>query len=317
MKTQFRSLVVPLDGSAFGESALPTACAIAQSCGAQLRLVHVYSVDATPIYIDGEPILDETLAARSRQHAQIYLEQTCQRVRLTLGKELDVTTEFVDRTLESIVNESAGSFLAEYVAATATELVVMTTHGRGGLERLWLGSVADTLVRLSRVPVLLLRPQAEATTVAPAFPFKKILVPLDGSALAEAILAPTLALGQGPDTIFDLLHVFELSLAVEQSVEQALPRVQAKAYLERMAEQVRASGGSAAPQVVVAEQIAPTILRFAEQQGIDLIAVATHGRGGLRRWLLGSVADKVLRGTTLPLLLYRPPEPHSARTSAL
>jgi nucleotide-binding universal stress UspA family protein len=148
--------------------------------------------------------------------------------------------------------------------------------------------------------------------------YRSILVPLDGSTNAEAILPHVLALGQAAQAEYTLLRVVESVMvarpmppnpAVRELDEQLIDqlRVDAQIYLEQVAERLAAQALTTRIEVVVAPQAASAILEQAQQDRSDLIAMATHGRRGLARVLLGSVADKVLHGATTPVLLYRAP----------
>jgi len=319
MNTTLRSILVPLDGSPLSEQVLPLACELARRAAAKLRLVHVHALSISPIYIEGLPVIDENLAPLNREHVLTYLAQIRTRLAATDGAEVTIEVEFVDRSIESLVNEPLGSFLATYTATSQTDLVVMTTHGRGGLERFWLGSVADTLVRLSQVPILLLRPQAgEPNGVTPLLP-KQILIPLDGSVLAEQILAPVMTIGNLMQAEYTLLRVVEpltmpmpgmsarpIGMVSTYTSSASTQIADAQTYLDHLVSSLASDGTQIHTHVIVAAQPAATILEVAQQTGSDLIALATHGRSGLRRLLIGSVADKLLRGATTPVLIYRP-----------
>jgi nucleotide-binding universal stress UspA family protein len=266
--------------------------------------VHVHTLSATPIYREGQSVINQHLASLSHEHEQLYLKQLSERL-LATQPELAITVEALDRPLESMRNESLGHFLAAHVATSDIDLVVMTTHGRGGLASFWLGSVADTFVRLSRLPTLLWRPNAAGSDFARSPVFKHILIPLDGSRLAEQILAPTLALGTLMQAEYTLLRVIE-PVAVPSCIHEV--EATASTYLHQVAKRLAAEGKQVATRITVADQPATAILAAAERHKSDLIAVATHGRSGLRRLLIGSVADKVLRGATIPVLTYCPQE---------
>jgi nucleotide-binding universal stress UspA family protein len=148
--------------------------------------------------------------------------------------------------------------------------------------------------------------------------YRSILVPLDGSPNAEVILPHVLALGQAARVEYTLLRVVESVMiarpmppnaAVRELDDQLIDqlRVDAQIYLEQVAERLAAQGLTTRIEVIVAPQAASAILEQAQQDRSDLIAMATHGRRGLARVLLGSVADNVLRGATTPVLLYRSP----------
>jgi len=300
----YRSLLVPLDGSPFGEQALPLACAIARQGGAVLHLAHAHVVTVA-LSFDAIPFFDEALDAEDRAREQAYLNTMAQHLRA--GADLCVRTALLD--------ESIADALQIYAQTHRIDLVVMTTHGRGAFSRFWLGSVADTLVSHAPVPVLLIRPQERLPNLDLAPTIKRILIPLDGSTCAEQIIPPAIALGALLGAEFTLLHVIA-SNSADYGLEwpTARPgahsptqlRARAEAYLDRVAELLGAQS-LVVHTAVVDGQPTPTILEYACDHGIDLIAIATHGRGGSARLLLGSVADKVVRGASMPVLLYRPP----------
>lgn len=303
----YDSVLVPLDGSAFGEHALPAAVSIARRAGATLRLVHVYAL-YQPIYVEGMPVIDESLHSLRREHERAYLE----RVRARLVSETDLT--ITCSLLEGPVAEA----IAQHAGATGAGLIVMTTHGYGGLTRAWLGSVADGLVRRSPVPVLLLRPGEGAPELDRPPALRQILIPLDGSALAEQILGHALALGTLMQAEYTLLHVVEpitlsgaLPVVFAPEVDPELlkqSQVAAQHYLDGVATRLQGKGVQVQPRVLVSTQPAAAILDDARQHGAELIAMATHGRSGLARLVIGSIADKVLRAADVPVLLYRPQE---------
>jgi len=191
--------------------------------------------------------------------------------------------------------------------------VVMATHGRGALSRFWLGSVTDRLVRRATAPVLLVRPQQGTPDLTHEQMIHHILVPLDGSALAEQALAHAVALGTSMDAEYTLLQAIE-PVAGEYGVElyAAEPgepafthlRTAAQTYLEHVAARLRAESLRVRTVVVVGPP-ARAILEYAHSQ-VDLIAMATHGHSGIANLLVGGVADKVLRGASVPVLVYRP-----------
>jgi nucleotide-binding universal stress UspA family protein len=180
----------------------------------------------------------------------------------------------------------------------------MTTHGHSGLERLWLGSVADQLIRMSNVPVLLLRPTPENAQGSQLASLQRVLIPLDGSAAAEEILPVAQALGR--------LFVAELALLRVRAKTRAAaadgdPDAEdAQAYLDRTARSLMGQHGKVSARIVTSDQTATAILAAAQEQPHTLIAMTTRGQSGLQRLVLGSVADKVLRGSEGPVLIYRP-----------
>jgi nucleotide-binding universal stress UspA family protein len=300
----YRSILVPLDGSAFGEQALPLALNIARLAKASLRLVHVH-VPLPPVYAGGISAFETNMDVEARERGREYL----QKVSRSLGSEVSVTTDVVEGPI--------ADSLIEQAAATGCDLLVMTTHGRGGLSRFWLGSVADQLVRSSPVPLLLRRPREKTGQDGDEKLPQKILIPLDGSPLAEKIIEPAQALGSLVDATYTLLRVidplqtsgydmagFAIS-GLDPTLQEQL-RADAQQYLERVAQRLAGGTGRVATRVLVHSQPASAILDAAREDGMDLIALATHGRGGVRRLLLGSVADKVLRENQGAMLVLRP-----------
>jgi nucleotide-binding universal stress UspA family protein len=313
----FRTLVVPLDGSPFAEQALPVAVGIARRSGAAVRLVHVLP-PVPSIYGEAALFLEDDVEARFRERRQAeqqaYLDRVAGRVRERIpGK---VTTALGE-------GEVADLLLAE-ATRSAADLVVMTTHGRGPLGRFWLGSVADELVRRLPVPLLLARPQDLPGAAPEEVAFRHILLTLDGTPLAERMVEPAVALGALSDAEFTLLRVIRpvpvvgvpaaggsmgeelagLLGRVEQIQEQL--RQEAATYLEGVAGRLRARGLRVQTRVAVDEQPGAAVVREAADPSVDLVALATHGRRGVSRLLLGSVADKVIRGAARPVLAFHP-----------
>jgi nucleotide-binding universal stress UspA family protein len=195
------------------------------------------------------------------------------------------------------------------------DLVVMTSHGRGGFRRAWLGSVADQLIRRCDRPVMLLKPASEDDVDPRARrDFATILVPLDGSAAAEAALAPALALARLQPAPITLLRVVStpvsvLSGPVPYGVVDHVALVHrqeaAEKYLNELAERLREDEVEVSTAVLHDEPLADAIIDYAKSADA-LIVIATHGRGGLKRLVLGSVADKVIRGAAGPVVAVHP-----------
>ena len=215
-------------------------------------------------------------------------------------------------------------------------MVVMTTHGYGGLRRLWLGSVADELVRRSDIPLLLVRASDSNGRTCEAAPFQHILVPLDGSRLSEAGLevAADIAILTGAHVtlvqavptmypaIFDSSPGAAYPLVFPDGIAERVEE-EAADYLATKASALGVRGTRARTKVLSAERVADAILVAAKTARADLVVIATHGRGGLARLIIGSVADKVMRGATISVLLvrpaekYAPPAPDQSKVAAL
>jgi nucleotide-binding universal stress UspA family protein len=297
-------IVVLLDGSELAEQAVPVAAALARRADAELVLVHVHAPTAVdPIHVEGLPVIDENMRSLRRNHEQAYLDGA--RERLAAGAR--ATTVLLEGRVASAVATHAG--------ARAAQLLVLTTHGRSGFERAWLGSVADELTRVSPVPLLLIRPQAAPSATR----FRRILVPLDGSPLAETVVEHAIHMAKlEPDAEIVLLEILpddstpvlvpaSLLGPSAASEERARKReTAARVYLDGIAARVRSTGLGATARIQAARAVAATILETARSERVDLVALSTHGRSGLLRMALGSVADKVVRASQTPVLLYRP-----------
>jgi nucleotide-binding universal stress UspA family protein len=295
---KLHTVMVPLDGSAFAEAALPLGALIARRSGASLRLALVHGTFAAGS--------DEAAAAQValQDHERDYLRATASRVDPggALVPEVD------------LLAGTPGPALAAAVGALRVDLVVMATHGRGALSRAWLGSVADYLVRHLHVPMLLVRP-GESPQVYAGTRLERVLVPLDTSSTSEEALGPALAV-MDPGATLTLVHVVEPVLGTaEPSLPFPMPmdpkllgelRSLAQARLDRVAEGLRARGVTVVTRVLTGVGPAAVLLDEAGSAPYDLIAMTTHGQGGLRRLLLGSVADKVVRAAPCPVLVVRP-----------
>jgi nucleotide-binding universal stress UspA family protein len=252
----------------------------------------------------------------------------------------DITQRPEVQGLPAITEVLTGS-VAEAVLSAAREhhadLIVMSSHGRGGLTRWVLGSAAQKIARHASIPVLILRDESPAllAPTAESAPHH-VLVPLDGSALAEAALQPAVefvAALDGPATVrllrvisLPVVHTFPGQFPPIEDIEATARdevRRDTYSYLAIVADRLRAmapAGHTVTVEtaVVFAVDVASAIVEIAEGRGetlyhaagvpATLIAMATHGRGGLARWAMGSITERVLQGTTRPTLVVRPHE---------
>ena len=300
----YRSLLVPLDGSPFAEQALPMALSLARRAGASVNVVLVH-VPFTAAYADSiSPGTCEAEASALEQQ-RAYLDGIVKR--LAGLSSTPVTAALLEG---QVVAET----LNAHATATGADLLVMTTHGRGPLSRFWLGSVADELVRRAMTPILLVRPHEKSPDLAAEPVLRHILVPLDGSDLAEKVLEAAVGLGTLLEADYRLVRIYGplIDTALDASVAGSqLPveqlRGEAEGYLHRVAERLRQQGHAVQTQAVLGQHPASAILKAAQTADVDLIALETHGRRGLPRLLLGSVADKVIRGASVPVLVHRSP----------
>jgi nucleotide-binding universal stress UspA family protein len=310
--TPFRSILVPLDGSPTAELALPLAIALAQRLRSKIRLALVHQTFIAPVYAGTEKLYT-SIELAVRKSEREYLRGWADRIRESSKRPVAAVT----------LTGSIAPALEQYVRDNSVDLVVMATHGRGPLRRAWLGSVADHLVRSLEIPVLLVRPAQEAPVHPPTAQLGSILVPLDGSPLAEAALEPAVALARAWDVEIGLVQVIEPLVFPPES--QMLPAVgydeklttirrdAANDYLNDVAERIRADGVRVSSAAVLGVTVVETLLSLASPERYGLIAIATHGRGGVRRLALGSVADKMIRAADVPVLVCRPKKVRSKK----
>jgi len=306
-----RSILVPLDGSTFGEHALPLAMTMAKRLDASLNLIHVHSLlDATYAELQ---VFDNTLDQELRNKEREYLHTVQKQLQDRLS--VPVTIRNVDGDMPAVVREQADSLRASWV--------VMTTHARGPMGRFWLGSNTDELIRTLPIPLIAVHPGGDAPDLSKEYRVQHMLVPLDGTPFGEDILESTTSFAKVMGADLTLLRVvtpvYPVTLPAEPAIfgsvaTDIMDRVEkmhadlrkdASAYLETIANRLRADGLKVQTRVSVDEQPGIAILEAAKPP-IDMIAIETHGRGGLSRLLLGSTADKVIRGSPLPILVHRP-----------
>jgi nucleotide-binding universal stress UspA family protein len=246
-----------------------------------------------------------------RQDEQAYLAEAFRRT--AVGREICMKTALIEGDIAPV--------LAEYATKNDALLVVMSTHGRGALGRFWLGSVADDLIHHCTMPVLLIRPSEGKPDLSRDHVLKNILIALDGTPLAEKIIKPTLELAGLFESTITLVNVLKPVVrpsylpdgtsiqGISHSVLEEIHTLQkqhqdeAQAYLKGVAEKIQARGFVVQTRVVIDEQTASGILIEAQARHADLIALKTHGRRGVSRIFLGSVADKIVRTGTVPVLL--------------
>ncbi len=293
-------ILITLDGSEFSEAALPWALEASQRLGVGLDVVSV----AEPI-----PTLEyaEWNADAERWVAE-YIDRIVGQCAGKAGG--DVTgAGLAGQALDSILNR------ADEVGASC---IVAATHGRGPMARAWLGSVADGLLRTAGVPVLLVRPtEADDYITAPAPEPGTVLVSLDGSRDSEAALELATTWARAFESKIHLVQVVTYpneiaspylpqTVALNRSaVEEAMG--QAKEHITAIAADLRGKGLEVAAHVTEDIHGPGGIVRIAEDVGAGLLVMATHGRGGIRRALLGSVTDKVVRSTDIPVLVTHVP----------
>jgi nucleotide-binding universal stress UspA family protein len=259
----------------------------------------------------GNPELSDEMAIGQAQAD--YLEAAANRVRDAGVSHVSTKLLRSDHIVEA---------LEAHRVEVGASLTVMCTHGRGAIERAWLGSVADRLVRASDAPVLLVRAASDeghGSGMDTHVRFDRVLVPLDGSHLSrQALDAATELAGNSDSTVYILARVIEsphslgswwLPAAMDRTPEQIeKARALAEAKLDLEVQSFARDGYKVEAVAEFAAPVAKGILDLADSRKADVIVIATHGRSGIGRLMLGSVADKVIRAADRPVLVVRPTE---------
>jgi len=306
----YKRMLVPLDGSELAEVVFTYAKELAGRLDLDVILLHVYGPE------------ERVLAPMHRayvEHAAEVIRQECTEVQRRTGAP--VGCKPIEARGELAVGYPAEEILS-YAEKNDIDLILMATHGRSGVRRWVMGSVVDKVLRASKVPVWLVRAGIPQEVIYDQWPRVTILVPLDGSRLARAVLphVETLAKQRGAelvDVVF--LRVYEppivipsgrspdISLSWDRYIEKEVARRRAvsEQYLARIERRFKFLGINARSEVLMGKP-AGEIIKYANKNPFNLIVMATHGYSGVSRWALGSVAEKVLLGVTSPILLVRP-----------
>jgi len=340
----FKRIIVPLDGSNKAERAIPVAARIARASKGSIIFLQVVTV---PLEIGSQVIplsgYSSTTLDNDINTATNYLAAIARRDELDgIGLKMKVLTGTAAQKIQDVVEEEQA------------DLVVMCSHGDTGIKRFMVGSVAQKVARHSTVPVFVLRQDGSMPLSSypdHLHPIRAVMavVALDGSALAEAALMPAaslvMALAAPARGSLQLTRVVKLPVKVSESGEQgdhSYPDSlnlhakdeairEAKTYLGDLVDYLRQGPLKDADltltwSVALGKDVAKTLIKVAETGedtegsdvfgGGDLMVLATHGRGGPERWMLGSITEHILGATRLPMLIVRPKEQHAQTSSA-
>jgi nucleotide-binding universal stress UspA family protein len=298
----YRVIMVPVDGSAFSREAVFQGLRLARKNGAELRLVRVASV---PGSVTGWDTIARDNGVPTSERDTVLAELYRLAAECRANSPVNVTA--------TVEEGPVADALRGHALRHGVDLIVMATHARRGIARVWLGSVADRLIRETGLPVLTVRPPSLATELTDGACYRRIIVPLDGSPLAERCLAPAIALAELEHAEVTLLRIVpamknipagELHATIGPA--RAHDVEEAERYLSGVRVRFASRHVRMRSSVVVAEDIPRAIIGFAQANDGDLIAIATHGRGGIARAVLGSVADRVMSEGVLSALVVHP-----------
>lgn len=297
----FTKLLIPLDGSKTAERALPYTRYLAQETNVVVELLAVVDVANMATHMTAERALHvDTMVEDAVRASEKYLEAIAGT--LTAAK---INTVVDTGRPEEVIIEKA--------AAEQDTLITMASHGRSGMNRWLLGSVAEKVLRGATNPVLLIRAREDIRTEdVPTL--QSLIVPLDGSDLAERVLPRAIELAQQGNLEIVLIRTYNIPTTAYAGVEgYALPmddllkgmREEACEYLESKVADVKKLGIARVSFAAKEGLPADEIISFAKNLPGALIAMSTHGRSGVRRWVLGSVTETVMRHSDNPVLVIR------------
>ena len=291
----YTRVLVPLDGSEASEVVLPYVVEIAAGSAAEVILV----------------IVSEFAGMRMNRIYNPYLEQAATDVEDQLEKW---DAKAGAKVRHDVLVGKPASEILRYADESDVSLVAMVSRGSSDTGPWLLGDIAAKVIRATSKPVLLVRSPASNAALQRKSLIKRVLIPLDGSKLGEAAIPRVEALAKSLDIELVLLHVSEpviiadvpglASITIPRSKEEASRMASASDYLNNCETTLREEGLSVSIELR-SGSAADQIIDYAEAEGIDLIAMSTHGRSGIGRWVFGSVADKVLHAGNTPLLLVR------------
>jgi nucleotide-binding universal stress UspA family protein len=292
-------MLIPLDGSQVAEQVLPYARFVAKALKIPVELLEVVDLEALRLLANPERgRYIDTLLGERMETGKSYLEA--------------ITQSFQGTQVTCIVEKGkAEDVVIERAATDKNALIVMATHGHSGLQRWVLGSVADKVLHGSTNHLFLIRAHEQDKTVGEAL-LKKVIIPLDGSPLAETVLPYVIDIAKKMRLEVVLMRAYALppSVAGEDYgfySADFLDQIEAEAryYLAEKVKEVQGQGLENVSSVVNVGYGAEEIIMLARKTPDNFIAMSTHGRSGIKRWVLGSVTDRVVRHSGDPVLIIR------------
>jgi nucleotide-binding universal stress UspA family protein len=291
-------MLIPLDGSQVAEQVLPYARCLAKALTIPVALLEVADIETLRLLANPERgrYLD-TLLSEKMENSESYLETVAQ--------------SFEGTPVTCIVEKGkAEDVVIERAAADKSTLIVMATHGRSGIQRWVLGSVTDKVLHGSTNHLFLIRAQDQAKAEGEAL-LKKVIVPLDGSPVAEMVLPYVIDLAKKMRLEVVLVRSFALPAATADEYQTytdeliGLIEAEARDYLAEKVKEMKGKGLQNVSSAVNVGYGAEEIITLARKTPDNFIAMCTHGRSGVKRFVLGSVTDRVVRHSGDPVLIIR------------
>lgn len=286
----FKKVLVPLDGSALSERVLPIAECLAEYFDSHIELVYV--VPSAPENIP------EGMAFQAREEGETYLKGIAENLS---------AKKAVGKVTGSALNGYPASIIIEQAESQDDTLILMSTHGYSGVQRLLLGSVAGKVVQAAKTPVLLV-PAGAKNPKGELVEFERLIVPLDGSELAETILPYAISLCKTLDLELILARAYHPNFpgtSIRMHDVSKIVHDSAENYIKDKAEQLKKEGVKKVSYKVMKGLAAEEITDLAMETPNSVTALCTHGRHGISRWMLGSVTNAVIQGSEEPILVIR------------
>lgn len=295
----YEKILVALDGSQLSEAILPYSRLLADKLKLAVELIHVIDADLpTPTSAAGQERYQQLMAAENDK-GLVYLEKIA--ASFSTGTKVHC----------SVKPGSPAEVIVGHAAPHRSTLIAMTTHGRSGINRWLIGSVADKVLHGAANPLLLVR-AGETAAVQGTAAWQRIIVPLDGSPLAERVIPHAKALAQALGLEVVLMRVFGVPTPVFAEdygpyIEELWTQLEdeAEKYLTEQKQRLLAQGLTHVATVASAGFPAEKIIDAARQRKDALVAMSTHGRSGVNRFVMGSVTDRVVRHGGDPVLIIR------------
>ena len=297
----YSKMLIPLDGSKTAEKVLPYARYLAGKFKVPVELLAVIDIAEMATHISAEKV----------RHLDTMIEDG---VRASTTYLRGIATTFRDAKVTCTVEKGrAEDTIIEKSEADAGMLITMATHGRSGLNRFLLGSVAEKVLRGSANPLLLIRATEEAKGEGEE-KLASIVVPLDGSELAESVLPMVATMAKKLDLEVVLFRAYHISYnayagddgyMVNYDELIASVRDEANDYLEKKVAEVKKLGVAKVSAATKEGFAGDEIIALGRKTPDNLIAMCSHGRSGMKRWMLGSVTETVVRHSGDPVLVVR------------
>jgi nucleotide-binding universal stress UspA family protein len=306
----YKRMLVPLDGSELAEMVLPYARELVGRLDLELILLHVCEQRRIESQFMCESYIEHTAEAVKAQSREVQTSTGAPKGR----KAVEARTE--------VVTGIPADGIIDYASKHHIDLILLATHGRSGIRRWVMGSVADKVLRASQVPIWLVRAAIPEKVIHDEWPKMGFLVPLDGSKLAESVLphVEALAKQRGAELVdIVLLRVFEepyvnadypeatLNLTWKEHVRRVREYFKKEAgnYLTGVQKRLADAGLKVRSEVLMGNP-AEEIIKYADKNHPNLVIMASHSHPEIRRWDFGSVAYQVLHGVPSPVFMVRP-----------